>query len=78
MTRNRYSNGHCMKSPAREGESEAGAMATGTGAGTAAAAGSTVASPWSATVAAGRAGPPASSATSSMLVSMPTDLTARH
>lgn len=31
MTRNRYSSGHCMKSPAREGESEVGAVATGAG-----------------------------------------------
>ncbi|WP_405699062.1 hypothetical protein OHA99_29875 [Streptomyces coelicoflavus] len=31
MTRNRYSSGHCMKSPAREGESEAGAVATDAG-----------------------------------------------
>ncbi|GAA2309017.1 hypothetical protein GCM10010431_31330 [Streptomyces kunmingensis] len=27
ITRNRYSNGHCMKSLARDGESEAGATA---------------------------------------------------
>ncbi|CAM5239045.1 hypothetical protein STENM327S_01780 [Streptomyces tendae] len=88
MTRNRYRSGHCMKSPAREGESEVGGIDTGAGEGAAAvgsaagaAAGvadSTAASARSTPVAAGRAGPPVSSATSSVLVSMSTDLTAGH
>ncbi|GAA4993833.1 hypothetical protein GCM10023257_38670 [Streptomyces hyderabadensis] len=78
-----------MKSPAREGESEAGGIAAGAGGAVVAvvtdaeASGSTVpgapaASGWSSTVAAGRAGPPVSSATSSVLVSMSTDHTAGH
>ncbi|GHH47408.1 hypothetical protein GCM10018775_40110 [Streptomyces umbrinus] len=40
ITRKRYSNGHCMKSPAREGDNEAGGTATVTRAGSAATTGS--------------------------------------
>ncbi len=73
ITRNRYSNGHCMKSLAREGDNDAGAMATRS---------TTPTVPGSTVTAAARsaAAPssPAVPATPSALVSMPTDLTARH
>ncbi len=96
ITRNRYSNGHCMKSPAREGDKEVGAVAlrsspvpagagTGTGAvsGAACSTGSVAAGIAGSGVRGGVAGgvstaPPGWAAASSMLLSMSTDLTARH
>lgn len=66
ITRNRYSSGHCMKSLAREGDSEAGARAT------AAAGTPSAGTPPSVAAAASSGTAP------SVLVSMTTDLTARH
>lgn len=83
ITRNRYSSGHCMKSPAREGDREAGATAVdaamavvamvSTAASAVAAVGSAVTGCSTSAVS-----PPVAAMTPSVLVSMTTDHTARH